>query len=363
MYSLVKRFFFALEPELAHAFVKRSGALVPKALLSKWLKSKSPRLKCRVGGVECDSPIGLAAGFDKNAEMIPFMAALGFGFVEIGSVTALPCEGNPRPRIFRLTKDESIINRMGLPNQGADVVAERLGLSEEKIPLGINIAKTPDMAFRKSGRAKWRGVDDFVYTFGKLHSFGACIVLNLSCPNTSDGRTFEDPAEFEPLAEAILSERKRLKVNKPLLLKLSPDMDARSLEKFLKLSEGFDGYVISNTTAGREGLKTPASRVHTIGKGGLSGAALKQKSLAQLKRVAARYGRNRILMAVGGIMSFEDLVARLAAGATHFQVYTGLIYRGPFFINDLNRQLDALCQKEKVSSYYDLVGRSELVRE
>ncbi len=340
MYSLLKPLLFKLDPETAHTLVKSSRYFLPRPLLRTLTAVKSSRLECQIGSTLLKNPIGLAAGFDKNGEAVDFMGALGFGFVEIGSVTALPCLGNPKPRIFRQPETESLVNKMGLPNWGVEKIAYRLHWHRPKTPIGISIAKTP-------GRSN--GIDDYVESFRKLAALGNYTVLNLSCPNTDEGTTFEDPKLFLKLATAIAEARMEVKDRLPILIKISPTLPSELLQKIIEIAMRYelDGFVVGNT------LKVDG--------GGLSGKKLKTLADAQLKQVYEIVKKEKIIMGVGGIMSFEDLRDKLALGATFFQVYTGLIYRGPFFIKELCQKLDVLCQKLGVKNYAELVGNSDIL--
>lgn len=340
MYSLLKPFLFKLDPETAHNLVKSSRFLIPSPLLRKLTSVKSPRLECQIGSTLLKNPIGLAAGFDKNGEVVDFMGALGFGFVEIGSVTAHPCKGNPKPRIFRLPEEESLINHMGLPNWGASIIAYRLHWHRPKTPIGISVAKTPGPS---------DGIDDYVESFRKLASLGSYTVLNLSCPNSGEEATFENPRLFLKLATAIAEARMEIKDRFPIFIKISPTLSSDDLQKMVEiaLKFEFDGFVVGNT--------------QKVSEGGLSGKKLKPLADAQLKRVYEIVKTEKIIIGVGGIMDFKDIKAKLALGAQFFQVYTGLIYRGPFFIRELNQKLDRLCQKMGVKNYSELVGNSDIL--
>lgn len=360
-YPYLKKILFSLEPETAHDLIKGIGRLTPKVVFKKLTRAANPVLKTYLGGVAINSPIGLAAGFDKNAEMIDWLGVLGFGFVEIGSVTAKATKGNARPRIFRLPEDESLINRMGLPNWGAKAVAHQLMHQKSPMPLGINLAKTPDIG--KTPATKRNGVEDFLESFNYLKSFGAYLVLNLSCPNTDDGKTFEDPAIFVELAQAIAQARAREKIRKPVFVKLSPEMNESRVKKMVELACAyqFDGFVVSNTTQNRSSLSTPAKRLELIGRGGVSGGALTQLANRQLRQVSQIIGNDKTLIGVGGVMSAEDLLMKLALGAQFIQVYTGLIYQGPLFVHDLNTRLASFCRKVGVKHYRELVGQMKVV--
>lgn len=361
MYALLKKILFLLEPELAHALVKRSGNLLPKPVLKRFTKTNQPELACRIGDIPLQNPIGLAAGFDKNAEMIEWMAAMGFGFLEIGSITAEPYNGNPKPRIFRLPKDQSLINRMGLPNLGSEAIARNLKKNRSAIPLGINIAKTPSAKKGEGGRF---GIEDMLETLNRVHSFGAYITFNLSCPNTLDGKTFEDPVIFERFAKLLDPARAKLRIKKPVLIKLSPTLDKSNLRKLVEKACAYDidGFVLSNTTPERPHLQTSKSRIGKVGPGGLSGRALLEPANQQLKAVYEIVGKHKILMGVGGIMDFEGVLQKLSLGAGLFQIYTGFIYKGPFFVHQLNQKLAAFCRKTGVKNYRDLIGEKEIVQ-
>lgn len=349
MYSLFKHLLFAFDPETAHTVVKNAGKIMPAGLLSFMTCFKSSRLTCQIGATPLKNPIGLAAGFDKNGEMVDFMGALGFGFVEIGSVTAKPSAGNPKPRLFRLPKDESLINRLGLPNQGSEKVAKRLKTLKDTSFLGMNIASTPGSE---------EGIADYLETFAKLHAYGAYVVFNLSCPNTSEGCAFEQPKVFGELAREIEAARKTLGVTKPILIKLSPDLKLPDLQKTVEISSshGFNGFVLTNTTSSRIGARG-------IEAGGLSGRGLTDLSNQQIQKVCEMIDDQQIVVGCGGIMSLNDLITKLALGARYFQIYTGLVYQGPFFIKSLLTGLDAFCQKKGVKNYQELVGNKELARE
>lgn len=358
MYTILKRILFNLNPETAHLLAKHASKLAPVNILSKHTTVSSNALKASLGKTKLKNPIGLASGFDKNAEMLDFLQALGFGFLELGSITASACKGNPKPRIFRLPKDKSIINRMGLPNIGANAFAQRLKRLKTKVPYGINIAKTPDFAQQKDSVVK-NGIDDFLETFKATHHLGSYIVFNLSCPNTHDNKTFEDPKLFVSLAKEIKDIKKDLKVTKPVLIKLSPDLKTKNLSNLVDqaIKFGFDGFVLTNTTTSRTNLKTKQKTLLNIGMGGLSGKALNEISTKQLKNVFNITGRKKILIGTGGIMGFDDLLSKFANGASLVQIYTGFIYEGPLFIKRLNEELALFCKKRGLKSYKELVGK------
>lgn len=349
MYSLLKKCLFLLEPETAHGLVKKISPLIPLNLIENYTRIDHPALKSEHFGVSFDNPLGLAAGFDKNGEMIPLMKGLGFGHVEIGSVTYQPWQGNPCPRIFRLPEDQSLVNRMGLPNAGARTITGRLSKKTWGIPVGVNIAKTPGSK---------EGCDEFIKTLKMVAPLASYITLNLSCPNTPDGKTFEDPAAFKELASVVANFRKTEKKVLSILIKLSPDLDSNNLAALVELAcqHGFDGFIVSNTTADRGALSSSADKLKKIGNGAVSGRALAFRSNNQIERVYKIVGMSKIIIGVGGILDLRDLLDKLARGASLFQLYTGLVYGGPFLIRKLNAQLADFCDRQGVKNYLDLRG-------
>lgn len=355
MYPLLKRALFLLGPETAHDAIKALSRVAPLGAIRPFTRFEHSALETRVGATALKNPIGLAAGFDKNADMLPFLEALGFGFIELGSVTAFPCLGTPKPRIARLSEDESLINWMGLPNVGVGEFAKRVQQRQTTVPIGINIAKTPDFAYNGVVDKPKDGIADFLATYEKTARFGDYTVFNLSCPNTGEARSFEDLGLFHELGTAIGDLNVKLEDAKPVYLKISPDLDQKNLTRLVEAAceLGFDGFVVSNTTRQRPAMKTTLTG-ELRNRGGLSGRALTGLSLTQLKRVHAIVDAKRTLIAVGGIMSFDDLLERLRAGAHLCQIYTGLIYNGPLFVKELNTKLANLCEERGYKSYREL---------
>ena len=339
--ALARPALFRLSADQAHDWTVRAAAglgAVPGALapLRWWLRYADPILQRDYLGLSFQNPLGIAAGFDKNAQAVPFLQALGLGFVEIGSITAQPGAGNPKPRSFRLPADASLINRMGLNNQGADVVTQRLAALRHrgrvKVPVGINIAKTHDPAI--CGTAAHA---DYAYSLQRAKTVADYITLNISCPNTAEGKTFEEPEGLAELLQA-LDWRDDAQMP-PVLVKLSVDLPSTQLAELLAVCEGFAvaGYVAVNTSTRREGLQTDSATLDKIGAGGLSGAAIADRSTAVIAAIAAQTGGQKLIMGVGGIASAHDAIAKLQAGAHLLQVYTGLVYQGPGLIRQINR--------------------------
>ena len=364
MYDVLRPWLFRLEPERAHAAVIAAGQLaqaVAKEPLSKQFAYVDALLGQRLVRLNFANPVGLAAGFDKNAKLLPFWEALGFGFVEIGSVTALSSKGNPRPRLFRLPDDQAVINRMGLPNQGAMRVARRIERVRNRCryPIGISIAKT-----HQAGIAGAAAVRDYCQSFAYLAPLADYVALNISCPNTADGKTFEDPASLDRLLAAIFREHSRLRRRPPIFVKISPPTSARvvydsQVEEILAVgrAHGIRGYIAANTAPDREGLRSPANAVAAAGSGGLSGSPLRPRTLRLVRYLFRRLGRETPVIGVGGIDSAKSAYRLMRAGASLVQCYTALIYQGPTIVRAIKEGLSAYCERDRLGSISEAIGK------
>jgi dihydroorotate dehydrogenase len=352
--AVAKPLFFRLDPEHAHRLAFAAGRLMGdvdwiRGLLARRIGRPDPILASTHFGLRFPSPIGTAAGFDKNAELVRVLPALGFGHMEVGSVTALPSSGNPRPRLFRLPEDQALINRMGLNNRGCDAISARLTGFRSEVPLTVNVAKTHDPRILGAD-----GVRDYARSVEVMQSVADLIVLNVSCPNTDDGKTFEDPAAFRDLVHAVRS-------RKPVMVKFSPDVDERTLETLtaIAVDAGISGFVAVNTSTRREGLATSQRRLTSIGKGGLSGRPLRTQAVETLRLLKRMVPAESILVSVGGISDIQDVVSRLRAGAQLVQIYTGLVYEGPLLAHRLNRQLADLIRQDGAGSLAEWLTASQ----
>ena len=286
-----------------------------------------------LAGATLKNPVGLAAGFDKNGTLVDSLASLGFGFVEIGSVTARPSAGNAKPRLFRLPQDQALINRLGLNGDGAEAVADRLQACQFPIPVGLNIAKTnlPDLSMEKAA-------EDIAFSFKTLmHLPFAYVVINTSCPNTHEGALFACE-ELELILKAV-SELNQGRL--PVFLKISPDSPQSFLEALSKLSLRYEirGFVIGNTTVYRQSLKTSPKVLETIGNGGLSGAPLYANTCRLVKHFASSKAGYQEIIACGGIDSATSVKEMLALGASAVELYSALVYKGPFLIYSILQEL------------------------
>ena len=357
--SLVKPLLFRLDAERAHDLTHQFAQNASENELLKGLARviynyQSPKLCQKMWGLKFRNPIGLAAGFDKNGHIPEIMEAIGFGFLEIGSITGDPSTGNPKPRMFRLPADRALINRMGLNNDGAKTIIKRLKNKDISIPLGINIAKTHDPKVMGD-----LAIQDYVHSFTEAKKVADYITVNISCPNTTEGKTFEEPAVLEELLSA-LSIRDDARVV-PTLVKVSPDLNKKELMSLLEVCEDHrvHGYVACNTTSNRKGLRTQQGHLDNIGQGGLSGHPLSSQSLPIIHWISDALKGQKPIIGVGGVDSFSTALEMMLAGADLLQMYSGLIYEGPGLIKSINRQLLDQLQQLNVDSIHQLVSASE----
>ena len=327
---IVKPLVFKKDAEQAHDLALKISSLTNDSKILQTLASSiygsGKNLEQKFWGLTFKNPIGLAAGFDKNGTTPRAMQALGFGFVEIGSITAKPAKGNPKPRAFRLPKDQSLINRMGLNNDGTDVIIDRLRSLDLDIPLGVNIAKTNDPNIHGDD-----AIADYVYSYKKAQEVADYITVNISCPNTGEGKTFEDP-------EALTSLLNSLEISTspvPTLVKFSVDTEHQTLKKLVEVA----GYVATNTSSSRENLKTDINTLESIGSGGLSGAAIARKSDLIISQLYEILKGSKPVIGVGGVHDIESAQRKLDLGANLLQVYTGLVYEGPGLVKKLKNNL------------------------
>ncbi len=298
-------------------------------------------------GLKFPNPLGLAAGFDKNGVVVNQLAALGFGFVEVGTVTLKPQPGNPRPRLFRLPDDRALINRLGFNNDGADVVADRLAKLDRKCIVGVNIGKNKDVPNEDA-------VENYLACFEIMHPVADYIAVNVSSPNTPNLRDLQCAESLEPLLAALTAKNAEMG-RKPLLVKIAPDLLEAEIEATVDvcLRFGVDGMIATNTTVSRDGLRTNVSE---LGEGGLSGQPLFERSNAVISTIY-RYSNGKMpVIGVGGVFTAEDAFAKIAAGASLVQAYTGFVYRGPTFTADVNRGLARILDERGFGSVAEAVG-------
>jgi dihydroorotate dehydrogenase len=336
-----------MDPERAHELTLR---VLEANLVPAQPEVDEPSIAIDLFGRRLDNPVGLAAGFDKNARVFRRMYAQGFSFVEIGGVTPRPQRGNPRPRVFRIPQDAAVVNNMGFPNDGAEAVVRRLGGERPAGMLGINLASNGDST---------DPAEDFVGLVQRFASYADYLTLDISCPNSTNGKVFLDPARLRDLM-ARLGAVERGPLPPKLVAKLSPDVDDVLLEQLITvlLEAKIDGIIISNTTVERPAtLRGDASM-----KGGLSGAPLFARSTAMLAQVASITGGSVPLIGLGGIASGPQAYAKIQAGATAVQLYTGLIYGGTALVTRIKRELAVLLMRDGYATLSEAVGTARSVR-
>lgn len=336
----LKPILFSLDPERAHHLTTTLLQWTLKIpLVSHVFRARyawnAPKLEKKVMGLTFKNPIGLAAGFDKDGKHYGDMAALGFGFIEIGTVTPRPQPGNPKPRLFRLPADQALINRMGFNNAGVDPLAAILRQGRpDGLVIGGNIGKNKDTPNEKA-------VEDYLYCLEKLHGVVDYFVVNVSSPNTPGLRELQEKAPLTALLHAVQEKNQALGKPKPILLKIAPDLTQTQVDDILDIVKvtGIAGVIATNTTIDRAGLKTPTSTLESIGAGGLSGAPVHDRSLELLKYLRQNGPANMVLIGVGGIHTAAQAKARLEAGADLIQVYTALVYEGPSLVKRILKGL------------------------
>jgi dihydroorotate dehydrogenase len=334
--KIIRPLLFSIDPERIHGVIN-TGMKVARCVgigkIMDWCYNpRSLQMETEFCGIKFPNKIGIAAGFDKNAEVYKMLGNMGFGHVEIGTVTPRPQLGNPKPRLFRLPADSALINRMGFNNKGVENAVKNLRRRNRKIVIGGNIGKN-------SSTPNEKAVDDYVACFQALYDYVDYITVNVSCPNVTNLRELQGQESLERILSALAMQRKQKAVYKPILLKISPDLNFQQIDESLVIIEryGIDGIVAANTSTTRNGLKTSEERIKEIANGGLSGQPLRDRSVEIIRYISQKTGGKLPIIGVGGTMSPTDAIAKLEAGATLVQVFTGFIYYGPKLAKDVNK--------------------------
>ncbi|MBS0192879.1 MAG: quinone-dependent dihydroorotate dehydrogenase [Proteobacteria bacterium] len=337
MYGLVRPLLFAMDPEVAHGLALRTIEATYRSGAHHILARKPPRLPTRVFWRLFENPFGLAAGMDKNGAHVDALLSLGFGFIEVGTTTPRPQPGNPKPRMYRLPDQQAIINRLGFNNEGVDALVKNVARARRKGIVGINIGKNADTPNENA-------VDDYLYCLERVYPLADYVTVNISSPNTSGLRELQNDEPLRALVGRLREAQEKLRSqhrkDTPLLLKIAPDLEDAQIDSMARilLDAGVEGVIATNTTIARTAIAGHKFEKET---GGLSGKPLYQRSTQVLSRLRARVGEKIPLIGVGGILRGGDAVAKVAAGATLVQCYTGLIYRGPDLISECVRALRA----------------------
>ena len=343
MFSKIRSLIFKLDPELAHG-------LAIKALKFNYFPIKNFKKDVSIESIVFNkkiiNPIGVAAGFDKDAEVYNSLFRLGFGFVEVGTVTPLKQYGNPKPRIFRLEEDEAIINRLGFNSSGADVIYSRIRSNIPNGLFGINIGPNKDTKNR---------IDDYLSCLRKFYDLADYLTINISSPNTENLRSFHNQNELDDLLSAIKEEKDKLKTKIPIIIKISPDIENSSIEKIAQslLKYNVNGIIISNTTdRNRENLKN----INKLEKGGLSGKPLEEKSNLLINKFYKILKNKIIIIGVGGVDSGTSVYEKIINGATLVQLYTGMIYKGPNIVTKIATELTEILKIKGIKNISEAIG-------
>jgi len=340
---MYKHFFrpilFLISPEAIHHLIViglKIGRWIPGCIpaLRAVFTVRHPSLEREVFGLKFSNPVGLAAGFDKNAEVYNEIAAFGFGAIETGTVTPKGQPGNPKPRLFRLPKDSALINRMGFNNKGADAMLKCLKKEKRRAVIGVNLGKntvTPNE----------QAPGEYLSSFRKLYDYADYFVVNVSCPNVKNLCGLQDKDNLEKIIAGLTEFRRGQAVYRPILMKISPDLTESQIDDTIDVlrKSGIDGIVAANTTTSRDGLRTDPQTVEAIANGGMSGAPLTKRAIEVVRYVHRKTEGNFPIIGVGGIMSVDDAAAMIEAGASLVQIYTGFIYNGPGFARQICKRL------------------------
>ena len=345
MFSILKPYIFSLDPETAHDLAIKS--LKVNFLPESFFRVNDEELlETILFNKKLKNPIGLAAGFDKSAEVYNSLFKLGFGFVEVGTITPMRQLGNPKPRIFRLEKDQALINRLGFNNHGSETVAKRISENKPQGILGINIG--PNRETKKKQ-------DDFYFCLSKLYSYADYITINISSPNTEGLRGFQEENSMSKLLEGLNKLKKEKNIYKPLVIKLAPDIDEKNISGIVEIVNKYkiNGIIISNTT-NKNREKLLDDKKNEVG--GLSGKPIKDLSTSLIKKFYKETKKKITIIGVGGIDSGKSAFEKITSGADVIQLYTGMVYKGPGVVKEIKKELISILKNEKIKNISDAVG-------
>ena len=349
MFSKIRSLIFKLDPEIAHNLAIKSLKLnLTPNFMSE--NKDDPMFKTNLFGKEIDNPIGIAAGFDKNAEVYNPLFKLGFGFVEVGTVTPLEQYGSPKPRVFRLVEDQALINRLGFNNLGAEDVSNRIRSNLNKGLLGINIGPNKDSSDR---------LNDYLIGLRTFHDIADYITINISSPNTENLRNFHDEKKFDELINKVQEEKAKLKSKIPIVVKISPDIPEEQIGMLSKilLDHKVSAIIVSNTTAkNREKL----NNILKHQKGGLSGKPLEEESNKLIGKFYKLLKNKIEIIGVGGVDSGESAHRKFLAGASHVQLYTGMVFQGPNIVGKIKKELKEILISDGIKNFREIIGKKQL---
>ena len=346
--TFIRPFLFKLNPESAHQLtmkmLKIAGSIpFCRSIVRLMFKREHKNLSREVFGIRFPNPVGLAGGLDKNGECYNELSDFGFGFVEIGSLTAKPQPGNPKPRLFRVVKDNAIINRMGINNNGVSEAIKNINSKHPEVIIAGNIAPN-------SSSQGEQVADDYKTAFSLLYDFVDMFVINISCPNVEGLTSLQEVSSLSDIMDSMLNMRTGFDTYKPILLKLSPDLAHTQIDEIIEYAmiSGVDGIVAGNTTRKRDGLTIPQEKIDEIGKGGMSGAPLYKKNLEMVLYIHEKTGGKLPIIGVGGIMTPQQALEMLDAGASLIEIYSGFIYEGPGFVEKILKAIESKQNKHMI---------------
>ena len=346
MFSNLRSLIFKLDPETAHNLAIKSLKFnfVPNILDND---KNNPLFKTKLFNKELENPIGMAAGFDKNAEVYNSLFKLGFGFVEVGTITPIKQYGNAKPRVFRLVEDEALINRLGFNNLGAQNIADRIKSNKQKGLLGVNIGPNKDSANR---------LNDYIECFKTFHHTADYITINISSPNTEDLRSFHEQTKLNELLQTINKEKKNLNSKMPIAIKVSPDINDQEVNKITEvlLSNNIEVVIISNTS---DSSRDSLNNIQKHQKGGLSGKPIEKKSSILINKFYKLLNGRIKIIGVGGVDSGKSAYEKFLAGASYVQLYTGMVFKGPNIVNMIKKELKELLIKDGVNNFREIIGK------
>jgi dihydroorotate dehydrogenase len=346
MFSNLRSLIFKLDPETAHNLAIKSLKfnIVPNVLD---VDKNNPLFKTKLFNKDLENPIGMAAGFDKNAEVYNSLFKLGFGFVEVGTITPLKQYGNPKPRVFRLVEDEALINRLGFNNLGSKNVVDRIKSNKQTGLLGINIGPNKDSDSR---------LEDYLHCFKIFQDVADYITINISSPNTEDLRSFHDQTKLNQLLESIDKEKKYLGSKIPIAVKISPDIDDQEIKKITEvlLSNNIEAVIVSNTS---DSSRDSLNNIQKHQKGGLSGKPIEEKSTKLISKFYKLLNGKIKIIGCGGVDSGKSAYEKFLAGANYVQLYTGMVFRGPNVVNMIKKELKELLIVDGVKNFAEIIGK------
>lgn len=353
--KFLKKIFFRMDPEMVHDRMTKNGVFlgsnpITRTATSLMFSYQDPVLEQDMLGIHFPNPIGLAAGFDKNAQLVDILPSVGFGFAEVGSITGEPCEGNPKPRLWRLPKSKSLVVYYGLMNDGSEVLSKKLKNKHFKIPIGISVAKTNN----KDTVDLQKGIADYVKAYRAFADIGAYTTINISCPNAFGGEPFTDRAKLD----LLLSEIDKIPTKKPVFLKISPDLEKDRVDEIIEICHRhkIHGLICANLTKKRSNPKIKDSDVPE--KGGISGKAQEDLANDLIRYVYQKTKGKYVIIGCGGVSTAEDAYKKIKLGASLIQMITGMIFEGPQVISDINLGLTRLLKADGYTNIAEAIGAS-----